>query len=378
MEESGGVDSFAMLDGMKMTLMVKLAPDTQQRQALLATMEAVNTACDHLAAWAVERKTTSKWTIQAGCYRDVRERYGLSAQATVRAIAKVAGALKASKGKPPTFRPHGAIAYDSRIMSFKGLEHVSLWTLEGREKIPMVLGGYQRERMDRQRGEADLIYRDGRFYLSVTLDVPEPDAFTPTGTLGVDLGIVNIATTSDGNTHTGETVEACRSRYAKRRAVLQSVGTRSARRKLSRTRRREARFRADTNHVISKLIVEEAQRTTRQVALEELQGIRSRVRARRPQRSRLSGWAFAQLRAFIEYKAVLAGVTVVAVDPRDTSKTCSVCGHCEKANRRTQAEFLCKECGHAAPADINAAINIARRAPVMEPMVRGGLSLAAA
>jgi len=357
-----------MLRGMKMTLMVKLAPDTQQRQALLATMEAVNHACDHMAAWAVEHKTTSKWTIQAGCYREVRERYGLSAQATVRAIAKVSAALKVSKGKPPTFKSHGAIAYDSRIMSFKGLEYVSLWTLEGRQRVPMVLGGYQRERMDRQRGEADLIYRDDRFYLSVTLDVPEPEQFTPTGTLGVDLGIVNLATDSDGNTHTGGTVEACRSRYTKRRAVLQ---------RLAKTRQREARFRADTNHRISKLIVGKAQRTTRQVALEELKGIRSRVRARRPQRSRLSGWAFAQLRAFIEYKAVLAGVTVVAVDPRDTSKTCSVCGHCEKANRRTQAEFLCKECGHATPADVNAAINIARRARVMEPMVRGGQPVAA-
>lgn len=363
---------------MKQTLMLKLAPGPDQSAKLLATMATVNTACDHMAAWAVEHGTTSKWTIQAGCYREARERFGLSAQMTVRAIAKVAAALKVSKGNAATFRPHGAIAYDSRIMSFKGLGHVSLWTLGGRELIALRLGGYQRARMDRQRGEADLIFRDGRFYLAVTLDVPEPEPFDPEGTLGVDLGIVNLAADSDGETHTGDAVEKCRAHYDKRRATLQSVGTRSARRKLAKTRRREARFRADTNHQISKQIVEKAQRTKRQIAVEELTGIRTRIRARRPQRSRQAGWAFAQLREFIEYKATLAGVPVVAVDPRNTSRTCAECGHCEKANRQTQAEFVCRSCGHAAPADINAARNIASRVAVMQPMVRGGLSSAAA
>jgi putative transposase len=363
---------------MKQTLMLKLAPDAGQRAALLATMEAVNAACDYMAVWAAEHGTTSKWTIQAGCYRDVRDRYGLSAQATVRAIAKVAAAQKVSKSKAATFRPHGAIAYDSRIMSFKSLEHVSLLTTTGRILVPMRLGNYQRARMEAQRGEADLIFRDGRFYLSVTLDVPEPEQFEPVGTLGVDLGIVNLAADSDGDTHSGARIEECRSRYAERRAILQGVGTRSARRRLAKTRRSEARFRADANHIVSKQIVEKAQRTKRQIAVEELTGIRARIRARRPQRSRQAGWAFAQLRAFIEYKALLAGVPVIAVDPRNTSRTCPECEHCEKANRRTRDEFVCRSCGHAAPADINAARNIASRAAVMQPMVRGGLSCAAA
>ncbi|HVS28402.1 MAG TPA: transposase [Solirubrobacteraceae bacterium] len=362
---------------MKQTLMLKLAPDASQRMALLATMEAVNAACDWLAGWAAERGTTSKWAIQAECYRDVRERFGLSAQMTVRAIAKVAAAQKANKRKAATFRSHGAIAYDSRIMSFKALERVSLLTVEGRVLIPMRLGNYQRARMDRQRGEADLLFRDGRFYLSVTLDVPEPDAFAPVGTLGVDLGVVNLAVDSDGDTHSGETVDRCREHYAKRRAKLQSVGTRSARRRLTKTRRREARFRRDRNHVISKQIVGKAQDTKRQIAVEKLTGIRARTTVRRPQRSRHSGWAFAQLRMFLTYKARLAGVPVVAVDPRNTSRGCPQCGHTEKANRRTRNEFVCQSCGHAAPADINAATNIAGRGEAMRPKVPGRLHAAA-
>ncbi|MER3402668.1 MAG: transposase, partial [Armatimonadota bacterium] len=77
-----------------------------------------------------------------------------------------------------------------------------------------------------------------------------------------------------------------------------------------------------------------------------------------------------QLRSFIEYKARLAGVPVVIVDPRNTSRTCPACGHVAKANRPTQAEFRCVECGFAGPADAIAAENI-RRAVVMRPYAVG-------
>lgn len=53
---------------------------------------------------------------------------------------------------------------------------------------------------------------------------------------------------------------------------------------------------------------------------------------------------------------------LVTVDPRTTSRTCSVCGHCEKANRPNQALFECLRYGYTAPADTNAAVNISSRA----------------
>ncbi len=362
----------------KQTLMLRLEPSSEQRDVLRATMRAFNSAATDLAAWGCEHETSSKWAIQAGCYRAIRERHGLSAQMTVRAIKIAADAQKRMPdGKAASFKAHGAVVYDSRIMSFKGAEHVSLWTLKGRQLIPIRMGDYQRARIDRQRGEADLLLRDGVFYLAVTLDAPEPSKIDAVGTLGVDLGLINLAADSDGDTHTGQHVEVCRARYAKRRAVLQQVATRSARRRLAKTRRREQRFRRNENHVISKKIVQKAQDTKRQIAVEELTGIRARTTVRKAQRNRHEGWAFAQLRAFIEYKATLAGVSVVAVDPRDTSRTCAECRHCEKANRRSQAEFVCRACGHTAAADINAARNIASRGAVMLPMVPGGLHRAA-
>jgi hypothetical protein len=71
--------------------------------------------------------------------------------------------------------------------------------------------------------------------------------------------------------------------------------------------------------------------------------------------------------SFIEYKARLAGVRVQAVDPRNTSRLCPLCGCIDKANRKTQSEFLCVGCGYAANADINAARNIASRAAHVTP-----------
>jgi IS605 OrfB family transposase len=126
--------------------------------------------------------------------------------------------------------------------------------------------------------------------------------------MGVDLGIVNIATTSDGDVVAGRRLNRYRARQVRLRAELQKKGTKSAKRLLKKRARRERRFAADVNHGVSKSIVAEAERTSRGIALENLQGIRARARLTRPQRAAVHSWAFAQLGAFIGYKARRAGV----------------------------------------------------------------------
>ncbi|WP_323186988.1 transposase [Streptomyces sp. NBC_00365] len=75
-----------------------------------------------------------------------------------------------------------------------------------------------------------------------------------------------------------------------------------------------------------------------------------------------SSWSFAQLGAFIAYKARKAGVPVVYVDPAYTSRTCAECGHIDKANRVSQAWFACRNCGFVDHADRNSSRNIRARA----------------
>jgi len=155
---------------------------------------------------------------------------------------------------------------------------------------------------------------------------------------------------------------------------LQKVGTRSAKRRLKKMSGREHRFQKDTNHRIAKTLVHKAVHTRKALALEDLTGIRERTKmVRRENRYERQSWAFYQLRMFITYKAAWAGVPVKFIDPRNTSRTCSQCEHCEKANRQSQASFLCKQCGFCLNADYNAAINISR-AEVKRPMVAAGNS----
>ena len=119
---------------------------------------------------------------------------------------------------------------------------------------------------------------------------------------------------------------------------------------------------------MSKQIVDEGETHRTRIAV-ETDGIRDRVTLGASQRDNLHSWGFAQLRAFLEYKAKRAGVPMVTVDPRNTSRTCPVCGNVDKANRKTQSVFLCVSCGHAGHADHIAARNISGRALVSAPDV---------
>ena len=351
---------------MKLTLQMQVLPDSGQRPVLLDTMERFNEAASFAARVGFDAGVFSQPSIHARCYHEIRQRFNLSAQMAVRAIGKAVEAFAALKKKGreecPVFRPRGAVVYDERILSFKGLDRVSLWTLAGRIMLPLVYGEYQGRRFDRIKGQVDLVYRDGAFYLYATVDIPEDAPIEPKDWIGVDLGIVNLARDSDGGKHSGEAVETVRRRHHRNRMRAQRKGTKGAKKRLKRLARREARFRRHQNHVISKDLVAAAKDTDRGIALEDLQGIRERTTVRARQRARHSGWAFGQLRSFTEYKAAMAGVAVVAVDPRDTSRTCSECGHCEKANRKTRDQFECLHCGHSQDADLNAARNIRSRA----------------
>ena len=357
---------------MKLTLFVKLLPTPEQAKALLETMETFNKACNEIADVAFKHRTANKIRLQKLVYHNVRSKYGLSAQLTIRAIGKVAEAYKRDKRIKPTFRKHGAIVYDQRILSWKAADRVSILTLKGRQVIPVKYGAYQAGRLNRVGGQADLTLRNGVFYLAVVVDVPEPPVYNAEVWLGVDLGIRNIAVDSDGETWSGGHLNGLRKRHAKLRAKLQSKGTRSAKRLLKKRSGREARFSRNVNHIISKRLVAKAKGTGRGIALEDLKGIRSRITVRKPQRRTQHSWAFRQLRQFITYKAKLTGVPVKIVNPKNTSRTCPNCGFTSKTNRKGE-RFHCGNCGFAGPADHTAALNIRSRAAVSQPNVSGSL-----
>lgn len=357
----------SILEYMKLVANLRLNPSPEQELALRTMLERCNRACNWLSEQAWNTETFRQYDMHKAFYREARASFGLSAQVAVRCIAKVADAYKVDKKTQRVFRKHSAQPYDDRIIRFVSGDLVSLWLLEGREKIPYVCGEHQRELMKHRKGEVDLMFVRGKWYLAAVCDIDDPGLLTPDGMLGVDFGIVNIATDSLGRQYSGAGVEAYRARYAKRRAVLQKVGTRAAKHRLRQMSGRQSRFQKHQNHCISKQIVATAERSGMGIVLEDLKHIRSRVKANKEQRKRLHNWGFGQLRNFVEYKAKRAGLPVETINPKNTSRECAACGHVSKENRKTQAEFLCLVCGHGSNADQNAACIIAGRAIVTKP-----------
>ena len=355
---------------MKLIARIQLQPTAAQHATLVQTLEAANAACNYVSDRAWQARCFGQFALHKLCYQEVRGRFGLGADVAVRVFAKVADAHKLDKQRPRTFKPHAAFPFNDRLVSYKlDKRIVSIWTLAGRQKMPFVVSDHAAKLLEGLRGECDLVYRQGIFYLYQTCDVDEPPTDAVDDYLGVDLGVANIATDSDGQVHQGKTLQRVRFRHRRLRAKLQRKGTKAARRRLRQLSGKEQRFAQDVNHQISKHLVAKAKDTGRGIAVEDLTHIRTRVTARRPQRATLSSWSFAQLRAFIEYKAKLMGVPVVAVDPHNTSRTCPICGQIDKANRPNQATFSCVGCGYSGLADHIAAVNIRRRASLSTPHV---------
>jgi putative transposase len=362
---------------MKLIVQVKLLPTPEQRHSLLQTLERGNALCNRLSAYAWEQQVFGQYKLHNAHYHALRSEFDLTAQVVVRCIAKVAEAYKKDKRTQRSFREHGAIAYDSRILKwYTDQQRVSIWSLGGRLNIAYQCGERQRALLRYQQGESDLVYskKKDAFYLLATCDLPDPTQQETEDALGLDLGRTNILTDSDGDMHTSDAIERNRQRMTSLRRRLQKRGTKSAKRHLKRLSGRQSRFQRDVNHCISKRIVLKAQRTKRAIRLEKLTGIRERTRVKgTEERAKASNWSFQQLRLFVTYKAALYGVRVEVVNPRDTSRRCFEGGHIAKTNRRSQAEFLCVACGHCAHADVNAdvnaALNIAYWAAVSPPIV---------
>lgn len=381
---------------MNLTAQVKLVPDPRQEQALTQTMIIFNDACNYVSKIAFKYKIYRAISLQnlkthdneQTLYYRMRACYPrLSSMQIQLVMVKVADAYKTrlaklKKGKkikkPCKFREMSSIPYNQRVCNYqllvatiadkRAIPHLSLLVTNGdrhgRAKIDYVVADHQRRifanHVPLHYGcESRLSFKKGVFYLNIPVEQCLPlEPVKPTNSIGVDLGVVNIATTSQGKIYNSEVVENARIKFLKHRTSLQKCGTPSAKRRLKQVADKEARFRRDINHKISKELVVAAEGTNSRIVLENLTHIHEQTTVRKQQRARHHSWSFAQLRWMIEYKAPLAGVEVKVVDPKYTSQRCSACGTISKSNRKSQFRYVCKSCGHDTHADYNAACNL--------------------
>lgn len=339
---------------MKLTLKIKLLPTGDQEKALIKTIEQFNTACNYISKQAFSEKKFNQIKLHHIVYYEVRENFKLPSQLTVRAISKVSDAYKLDKKVQREFKLRGAITYDPRILAYK-VDKVSIATLDGREIIKFVC--HRPDWLPYIKGEADLIFKKGKFYLLQTVEFPEDKVKDMDEFLGVDMGVVDIATLSTGESISSKWINDYRVKREKIRSSIQSKGTKGCKKLLKRLSGRERDTATLINHTLSKRIVGQAKENNKGVSVENLTSIRKRTEknVRKKQRSLRSRWSFFQLRQFIAYKCAMEGVPFVLVPPAYTSKTCSSCNHIGLRNGKS---FTCQNCGLIEDADVNAAINI--------------------
>lgn len=340
---------------MILTLKIKLLPTEEQSSALLNTIKLANSACNFISDIAWESKSFQQFRLHKESYYQVKDSFSLSSQMIVRCISKVADSYKIDKKTKRTFNPIGAISYDNRILNFKQKNEVSIWSVKGRLKMPFIC--HNTNYLPYIKGEADLVYRKGKFFLFQSVNIPDSEIVDVEEFIGVDFGLTDIAVTSDGVKHSAEWINNYREKRVKIRSSIQSKGTKGAKKLLKRLSGRERTTATIINHTISKSIVKSAKEKNKGISIENLTNIRFTSKRRsKTFKSKFGRWSFFQLRHFLTYKAQTNGVKLVVIPPAYTSKTCNKCKHIGQRNNKV---FKCANCGNNTDADVNAALNIA-------------------
>lgn len=322
--------------------------------ALVETALVFNKACQIVLNYGSQHRTYNKNALNKATYRQVREALPRLSSALVQTARDEASEVLKRTDCAASVKKRLSVRYDNRTFKFyPDSDKVSLTTVSGRLSFPFKHYDY----LDTWRGEytsAQLLVRCGRVFLNVQVKMPDVKENAAGKVLGIDRGILKIAVCSDNTFYASGNLRAVKGRYQHLRRRLQRVGTRSARRKLRRLSGRERRFALNTNHCISKAIVNK--KGFGVFALENLRIKRRKMNGRRFNRL-LGSWSPNELRRLLVYKAEAKGKIVVEVNPRHTSQRCSRCGYVSKLNRRG-LDFHCVVCGFALNADLNAARNI--------------------
>ncbi|AXH00975.1 transposase (plasmid) [Deinococcus wulumuqiensis] len=199
------------------------------------------------------------------------------------------------------------------------------------------------------------------WYAVYVCDAPTRPLPDTGSAVGLDLGTAHFLITSDG-----EFVDNPRflqSTLKKLRVAQRSLSRkkrgskrrRKAKQHVASIHRKVAQQRLDFHHKAARTLVNHHDL----IAHEDL-NVKGMGQGNLARSIHDVGWG--QFLNLLSLKAADAGRRVIGVDPRFTSQRCHACGHTEKANRRSQAMFVCVSCGHEANADHNAAKNVLGRA----------------
>ena len=347
-------------------------------RALYDTLLLYNKGLNIVGSYAYDNKVWSSIKLHNALYHKVREEINIKSQFLCSIFRQVAAAYKRiDKKKQAEIRKKKSNFFTlsmilqggvGRDWSFLKNGLLSISTVCGRIKVKYNSNKHTSKYMDGSwnYGSARLIYKRDNYYLNISCTKEVENVLPQTTIVGVDIGINNLAVLSTVDNKSiffkGGEIKNRSNHYNRITRSLQIKGTRGSKKVLKRMSGKRFRFVKDSNHCISKKIVSFSVSSGNSlIALENLTGITRTRRVTKRYRNTFHTWPFYQLRHFITYKASAYGMDVIVVDPRNTSKGCSRCGHVSD-NQRNGSSFKCKACGFQLHADLNASRNIAQRA----------------
>ena len=236
--------------------------------------------------------------------------------------------------------------------------------------VPVKLADYHREALKGKtiNTSVTLNKRGGVWWLTLSYDKVIPVHTEPSATvIGLDVGIANFLTTSDGQ-HYGSFHGKLRERQKRdrekrrRKAKLQKCLKKKGIKKLpstsSKSGQRLARHvRQSINCAVNQCF---AEHEGTQFAYEHLSVATMQYKAR-AMNAYLYASNLAHIPKQVAWNAAKRGVAAIRVKSAYSSQECSVCHYPDRANRPNQQTFCCVVCGFSTHADRNAALNIEHR-----------------
>ncbi|MGB4590461.1 MAG: transposase [Clostridiaceae bacterium] len=356
---------------MQLTVQVRLKPDAQQSQLINETLKSyigvVNSiVSDFVAMNKADKRTSAEVNaalpsaLKNQCIQDAKsifKKYTRDAKAMERMNQKKP-VEKQKLVKVPVLKKPVAIWNNQNFSISEDAISFPVWKDGKSAKLTFEANIPERQKtlLQNKRGTLRITKKNGKFIAQIAVEIPCESGYG-TSVMGVDLGLKIPAVAVTDKEKVQFFGNGRENKYKKRmaRAKRKALGKAKKLKTLRKLDNKEQRWMKDKDHKISRAIVNFAKENqVKTIQLEELAGIRQTARTSRKNAKNLHTWSFYRLAQFIEYKATLAGMNVIYVNPRYTSQTCPVCGARNHADDR---KYKCP-CGFKIHRDILGAMNI--------------------
>ncbi len=342
---------------MQRTVKIKLP----ENQDLITTLEISSIITQSINDVGNIVGTYNKGNLHKLTYKKLRKAYPFFPSGLLQTVRDVASEqLKRNKLKKSKFKQFTSLRMDKRNLRVN-LEHkiISISSINGRLKLNFSSHKQLEKFRDWKAVAGTLSYKKNKLFLNLVVEKKhdrnikkfkkvERGLF-----LGIDRGINNIIVCNNNLFVNSKRLKNIKGRYQYLKKVLQKKDTKSAKRKIKKISGKEKRFVSDTNHCLTKQLVNSDFKI---FVLENL-GIEKKKKNGKKFNKKLGSWSYKQFSKYLEYKSEEKDKVVVYVKPDYTSQDCSKCGFRKKSNRNGN-QFKCKRCGFELHSDLNASRNI--------------------